>query len=146
MALTARRAGKLAEGKEKCLAACRNSGSVPDENAVVIIEADVERVARSLEGRTIDILVNNAGMVRGRGYVGGSIYCVAKHAVAAFSNSLVEELVHARIRVCEIQPGMVETEFSIVRYRGEKTRADSEYKGCISKQSVSSDFPIQGDV
>lgn len=41
----------------------------------------------------------------------------------------MKELVDTDIRVCEIQPGMVETEFSIVRYSGDKDRAKNEYKG-----------------
>ncbi|KAF8740511.1 short-chain dehydrogenases reductases (SDR) family, partial [Rhizoctonia solani] len=72
----------------------------------------------------------NIGSVAGREpYVGGSIYCATKHAVSAFTGSLMRELVDTPIRVTEIQPGMVETDFSVTRYRGDKTAADKVYAG-----------------
>ncbi|TIA91584.1 hypothetical protein E3P99_00993 [Wallemia hederae] len=61
-------------------------------------------------------------------YANGSIYCSTKHAVRAFTTSLAKELVATPIRVTEIQPGLVETEFSQVRFRGDKEKADNVYK------------------
>lgn len=73
--------------------------------------------------------VINIGSIAGREpYVGGSVYCATKHAVRAFSGALLRELVETQIRVTEIQPGMVETEFSLVRYRGDKEAAENVYK------------------
>ncbi|KAF8329176.1 NAD(P)-binding protein [Cantharellus anzutake] len=72
----------------------------------------------------------NIGSVAGREpYAGGAIYCATKHAVKAFTGSLLREVVDTPIRVTEIQPGLVETEFSVVRYRGNKTAADKVYEG-----------------
>lgn len=64
----------------------------------------------------------------------GSIYCATKSAVNSISGVLLRELVNTNIRVAEIQPGMVETEFSVVRYRGDKDRADNEYKGLTPRE------------
>ncbi|KAH3681897.1 hypothetical protein WICPIJ_007144 [Wickerhamomyces pijperi] len=62
-------------------------------------------------------------------YPGGSIYCASKFAVRAFTEALRKELINTKIRVIEIQPGAVETEFSIVRNYGDKEKADKIYEG-----------------
>ncbi|KAF8323211.1 NAD(P)-binding protein [Clavulina sp. PMI_390] len=74
--------------------------------------------------------VINIGSVAGREpYAGGAIYCATKHAVRSFTGSLMREVVDTPIRVTEIQPGMVETDFSITRYRGDQQAADKVYTG-----------------
>ncbi|KIV93616.1 hypothetical protein PV10_04817 [Exophiala mesophila] len=80
------------------------------------------------DGGSGDII--NIGSIAGReGYPGGSIYCATKAAVRTFTDSLRRELIATRIRVIEIDPGQVETEFSIVRFGGDKAKADAVYKG-----------------
>ncbi|KAJ5433207.1 NADP-dependent 3-hydroxy acid dehydrogenase [Penicillium daleae] len=80
------------------------------------------------EGGRGDII--NIGSIAGREpYAGGAIYCATKAAVRSFTDSLRKELIATRIRVIEIDPGQVETEFSVVRFYGDKSKADAVYKG-----------------
>ncbi|KAG8208440.1 hypothetical protein GTR04_4192 [Trichophyton interdigitale] len=73
----------------------------------------------------------NLGSIAGReAYPGGSIYCATKAAVRSFTDALRKELIATRIRVIEIDPGQVETEFSVVRFYGDKAKADAVYAGC----------------
>lgn len=72
----------------------------------------------------------NIGSLAGReAYVGGSVYCAVKHAVKAFTQSLMKELVDTGIRVSEVAPGFVETNFSVIRFRGDEDKAKAVYKG-----------------
>ncbi|KAJ3050141.1 hypothetical protein HK097_008866, partial [Rhizophlyctis rosea] len=71
-----------------------------------------------------------SGSIAGREpYPGGSIYCSTKAAVRAYTDSLRRELISTRIRVIEIDPGQVETEFSVVRFYGDEEKARKVYEG-----------------
>lgn len=72
----------------------------------------------------------NIGSIAGdAAYPGGSVYCATKAAVKALSDGLRIDLVDTPLRVTNIKPGMVETNFTVVRYRGDKQRADDFYRG-----------------
>lgn len=72
----------------------------------------------------------NMGSVAGTyPYPGGNVYGASKAFVKQFSNNLLTDLVHTRIRVTNIEPGLAQTEFSIVRMHGDKGKADNIYKG-----------------
>jgi len=72
----------------------------------------------------------NIGSIAGHElYPGGNVYCGTKFAVKAISQGMRIDLVATPIRVSSVDPGMVETEFSLVRYHGDKERADKTYKG-----------------
>lgn len=64
-------------------------------------------------------------------YPNGSVYCASKHAVNAITKGLRIDLVKHGIKVSSISPGMVETEFSIVRYHGDEEKAKAVYAGLI---------------
>lgn len=70
----------------------------------------------------------NIGSIAGREpYPGGSIYCATKAAIRSFTDAMRRELIATRIRVMEVDPGQVETEFSVVRFYGDKAKADAVY-------------------
>lgn len=74
--------------------------------------------------------VINIGSVAGDiAYPGGSIYCSTKFAVKALSDSIRADLIDKKIKITNIKPGLVETEFSVVRFKGDKNKADNVYKG-----------------
>jgi NADP-dependent 3-hydroxy acid dehydrogenase YdfG len=62
-------------------------------------------------------------------YENGNVYCASKHAVDALSKAMRIDLLKQGIKVTNIAPGMAETEFSLVRFKGDSEKADAVYKG-----------------
>jgi len=74
--------------------------------------------------------VINVGSIAGHeAYPNGNVYCATKFAVRALSRGMKMDLTGTPIRVTSIDPGLVETEFSMVRFKGDKERAALPYKG-----------------
>jgi NADP-dependent 3-hydroxy acid dehydrogenase YdfG len=72
----------------------------------------------------------NIGSIAGKeGYPNGNVYCATKHAVDALTKGMRIDMVQYGIRVSQIAPGAVETEFSEVRFKGDTERAKTVYKG-----------------
>ncbi|MGZ4056832.1 MAG: SDR family NAD(P)-dependent oxidoreductase [Bacteroidia bacterium] len=72
----------------------------------------------------------NIGSIAGKEvYANGNVYCATKHAVDALNKGMRIDLLSHNIKVTAINPGMVETEFSIVRFNGDEERAKNVYKG-----------------
>ena len=91
-----------------------------------VIKAVVpQMVARKAHG----IVVNLGSVAGNTAYAGGAVYCGSKAAVRYISDGLRIDLVDTPIKVTNIEPGLVETEFSIVRYKGDKDKAKKVYTG-----------------
>jgi len=74
-------------------------------------------------------IVNIASIAGKEVYLGGNVYCATKHAVDALSRSMRIDLVDYGIKVSNIAPGAAETEFSLVRFKGDEAIAKSIYDG-----------------
>ncbi|KAF2103405.1 NAD(P)-binding protein [Rhizodiscina lignyota] len=115
------------------------AGSIAEEDIKVMFDTNVTGLINMTQavlpifkkrpnGGAGDIV--NIGSIAGREpYQGGTIYCATKAAVRSFTDAMRRELIATRIRVIEIDPGQVETEFSVVRFYGDKSKADAVYKG-----------------
>lgn len=74
--------------------------------------------------------VINIGSVAGdAAYAGGNVYCATKAAVKAITDGLRIDVADTAVRVTNVKPGLVETNFSVVRFHGDNERADNVYKG-----------------
>jgi NADP-dependent 3-hydroxy acid dehydrogenase YdfG len=74
--------------------------------------------------------VINIGSIAGHEvYPGGNVYCATKHAVTALSRGLAIDTLGTGVRASSVDPGMVETEFSLVRFGGDSDRARAVYDG-----------------
>lgn len=72
----------------------------------------------------------NIGSIAGKEvYPMGNVYCATKHAVDALSRAMRIDLVNDSIKVTNIAPGAAETEFSLVRFKGDRQKADATYEG-----------------
>ena len=79
----------------------------------------------------------NVGSVAGdAAYAGGNVYCATKAAVKALSDGLRIDVANTAIRVTNLKPGLVETNFSNIRFHGDNDRAANVYKGIM---------PLTGD-
>lgn len=80
-------------------------------------------------GRGDGMIINIASVAGRQVYPKGNVYCASKHAVRALSEGLQTDVLGTGVRISNIDPGMVETEFSIVRFKGDEERARQTYKG-----------------
>jgi 3-hydroxy acid dehydrogenase / malonic semialdehyde reductase len=74
-------------------------------------------------------IINISSIAGMETYEKGNVYCATKHAVSALSKSMRLDLVGYNIKVTDIRPGAAETEFSLVRFKGDKDRAKNVYNG-----------------
>jgi NADP-dependent 3-hydroxy acid dehydrogenase YdfG len=105
-----------------------------EEDERTVFETDVRGLVRMTrlclphirdEGHIV-----NLGSIAGRqAYEGAATYVAAKFAVRGFTYALREDLLGRPIRITTVDPGLAETEFSVVRFKGDKAKADAVYKG-----------------
>ncbi|WP_374028124.1 SDR family NAD(P)-dependent oxidoreductase [Bdellovibrio bacteriovorus] len=127
----------LARGVEKMQDASLDDWEVMIDTNIkgllFMTRAVVEHMVKKNSGHII-----NLGSVAGRWtYPGGGVYCATKFAVRALSEGLRMDLLGTKVRVTNIEPGMVNTEFSVVRL-GDQAKADKVYEGMtpLSAQDI----------
>ncbi len=118
-----------------------NEGDVDDwERMIDTNIKGVLYVTRIVSGMMIDAgrghIVNIGSIAGTQTYEKGNVYCASKHAMHALSQGMRIDLLKHGIRVTEIRPGMVETEFSLVRFHGDAAKAGNVYAGVT---------PLSGD-
>ena len=74
-------------------------------------------------------IVNISSVAGKENYANGNVYCATKHAVDSLSQTMRIDLLQHGVKVTNIAPGMVETEFSLVRFKGDEKRAKNVYMG-----------------
>jgi NADP-dependent 3-hydroxy acid dehydrogenase YdfG len=107
-----------------------------DEDIVDMIETNVTGLLRVTRAFLPGMIAQGYGHIINMGsyaahgaYEGGVVYVPTKHAVRAVSQVMRLELSGSNLRVTEVQPGLVETEFSVVRHHGDEGQAKNVYKG-----------------
>ncbi len=93
-------------------------------------------ISRGMIERGSGHIVNIGSIAGTQCYENGAVYSATKHAVHALSQGMRMDFLKHGIKVTEIRPGMVETEFSLVRFHGDQERADKVYNGVT---------PLSGD-
>lgn len=86
-------------------------------------------VSPLMTARKKGLIVNISSIAGKEAYPGGNVYCGTKHAVEAITKGMRIDLLPHNIRVSSIAPGMVETEFSLVRFKGDESKAEQVYEG-----------------
>jgi 3-hydroxy acid dehydrogenase/malonic semialdehyde reductase len=86
-------------------------------------------ISKEMVKRQSGHIINISSIAGKQVYAMGSVYCASKHAVEAISKTMRIELLPYNVKVSTISPGAVETEFSLIRFKGDQERADKVYKG-----------------
>jgi len=118
----ARETAPLAKGSEA------DWSEMIDTNLMGLLRITKRFLPGMIERRSGTIV--QLGSVAGvESYPGGAVYCATKAGVRSITKALRHELMGTGVRVCNIEPGAVETEFSLVRFHGDEDRARKVYEG-----------------
>lgn len=109
-------------------------GKIEDWNTV--IDTNIKGVlhltrllSEGMKERRSGHIINVGSIASHEVYPGGGVYCATKHAVDAISKATRTDLLDYNVRVTQVSPGAVKTGFSLVRYNGDKERAEKVYQG-----------------
>ncbi len=110
------------------------SGNVDDWDAMIDINVKgllyvTREILPGMVARNSGHVINLGSIAGKEAYANGNVYCASKFAVDAITKGMRIDLNAHGIKVTAIHPGLVETEFSLVRFKGDTTRAASVYKG-----------------
>lgn len=86
-------------------------------------------IAPLMVSRNSGHIINISSIAGSQAYENGNVYCASKSAVDSLSRTMRIDLLKHNIKVTNIAPGMAETEFSLVRFHGDKEKAKAVYKG-----------------
>ena len=120
----------LAQGLDKL-----QEGEITDWEAMIdtnvkgLLYLTRKIVPRMLEHKLNGHVINIGSIAGIHAYPGGAVYCATKAAVKFISDGLRMDVVDTPVRVTNIQPGMVETNFSVIRFHGDQQKADNVYEG-----------------
>lgn len=110
------------------------TGSLADWDAMIDINVKgllyvSKEVIPVMTGRQSGHIINLGSIAGKEVYPNGNVYCASKYAVDALTQGMRMDLNAYGIKVTSINPGLVETEFSLVRFKGDETKASTPYKG-----------------
>ena len=119
----------LAHGLDK-----EHEGSMEDWNTMIDTNIKglltmTRLIVPGMVGRNSGHVINIGSVAGDAAYARGNVYCATKAAVKTITDGLRIDLADTAVRVTNIKPGLVETEFSKVRFHGDEERADNVYKG-----------------
>jgi 3-hydroxy acid dehydrogenase/malonic semialdehyde reductase len=111
-----------------------NEGSLDDWNQMIDTNIKgilhmTRLVAPGMIERKKGHIINISSVAGREVYPKGAVYCATKHAVEALTSGMRQDFVQHGIKVSSVSPGAVETEFSLVRFKGDQERADKVYDG-----------------
>jgi NADP-dependent 3-hydroxy acid dehydrogenase YdfG len=119
----------LASGFDPVTTASLADWDVMVQTNLVSLYVMSQLFAKDMVAKRKGHLLNLGSLAGHEAYPNGSIYCATKHAVYAFSRAMKMDLNGTDVRVSMVSPGLVETEFSEIRFHGDADRAKSVYKG-----------------
>lgn len=119
----------LALGLEKEYEGCPDDWDTMIDTNIKGLLTMTRLVVPQMVARNSGHVINIGSVAGDAAYAGGNVYCATKAAVKTITDGLRIDVAHTAVRVTNIKPGLVETNFSVTRFHGDKAKADGVYKG-----------------